>query len=276
MSLNSFNSRGILEVGDASYNIYRLGAVPGLERLPYSLKVLAENLLRTEDGANITTEHIDALANWDPNAQPNIEIQFTPARVIMQDFTGVPCVVDLATMREAVTALGGDPNKVNPLSPAEMVIDHSVILDVFGRADALGTIEADVGAAAGDRHLVTHRCGRLPVEGHVADGDRRAGFGTEAFELVFHAEAIEPVGEVAHRFVVGELRLRDPSFGTFSPHDETALDGRIRQHRESAVVDGDRSDDLPSGLLFRLRRTVFGDHLGQGEGELAQSVVTHR
>ena len=136
MSINSFGARGTLEVGDESYEIFRLKAVPGTEKLPYSLKVLAENLLRTEDGANITTEHIDALANWDPNAQPNIEIQFTPARVIMQDFTGVPCVVDLATMREAVTALGGDPNKVNPLSPAEMVIDHSVILDVFGRADA--------------------------------------------------------------------------------------------------------------------------------------------
>ena len=136
VSINSFGARGTLEVGDESYEIFRLNAVPGTEKLPYSLKVLAENLLRTEDGANITEEHINALANWDPSAQPNIEIQFTPARVIMQDFTGVPCVVDLATMREAVTALGGDPNKVNPLSPAEMVIDHSVILDVFGRADA--------------------------------------------------------------------------------------------------------------------------------------------
>src|SRR5690606_33335078 len=114
-----------------------LSAVPGTEKLPYSLKVLAENLLRTEDGANITADHIRAIANWDPSADPSIEIQFTPARVIMQDFTGVPCVVDLATMREAVTDLGGDPNKVNPLSPADMVIDHSVILDYFGRADAL-------------------------------------------------------------------------------------------------------------------------------------------
>ncbi|CAJ1499071.1 aconitate hydratase [[Mycobacterium] kokjensenii] len=135
-SVNSFGARNTLTVGDQSYEIYRLDAVPGTEKLPYSLKVLAENLLRTEDGANITKEHINAIANWDPNAEPSIEIQFTPARVIMQDFTGVPCVVDLATMREAVTALGGDPNKVNPLSPAEMVIDHSVILDVFGTADA--------------------------------------------------------------------------------------------------------------------------------------------
>ncbi|QKT07206.1 aconitate hydratase [Gordonia sp. X0973] len=136
MSIDSFGARGTLEVGDKSYEIFRINKVKGTERLPYSLKVLAENLLRTEDGANITTEHIQALGDWDPNADPSIEIQFTPARVLMQDFTGVPCVVDLATMREAVSALGGDPNKVNPLSPAEMVIDHSVILDVFGRADA--------------------------------------------------------------------------------------------------------------------------------------------
>jgi aconitate hydratase len=136
VSIDSFGARGTLEVGDKSYEIFRINTVKGIERLPYSLKVLAENLLRTEDGANITKDHIEALGNWDPSADPSIEIQFTPARVLMQDFTGVPCVVDLATMREAVAALGGDPNKVNPLSPAEMVIDHSVILDVFGRADA--------------------------------------------------------------------------------------------------------------------------------------------
>ncbi len=135
-SVNSFGARDTLTVGDNSYEIYRLDAVPGTEKLPYSLKVLAENLLRTEDGANITKEHIEAIANWDPSAEPSIEIQFTPARVLMQDFTGVPCIVDLATMREAVATLGGDPNKVNPLSPAEMVIDHSVILDVFGNAGA--------------------------------------------------------------------------------------------------------------------------------------------
>ena len=135
-SVNSFGARDTLKVGDNSYQIYRLDAVPGTEKLPYSLKVLAENLLRSEDGANITADHIRAIANWDPEANPSTEIQFTPARVIMQDFTGVPCVVDLATMREAVTDLGGDPNKVNPLAPAELVIDHSVIADVFGRADA--------------------------------------------------------------------------------------------------------------------------------------------
>ncbi|WP_425003999.1 aconitate hydratase AcnA [Mycolicibacterium sp. S3B2] len=134
--MNSFGARDTLEVGDNNYEIYRLDAVPGTEKLPYSLKVLAENLLRTEDGANITKDHIDAIANWDPSAEPSIEIQFTPARVVMQDFTGVPCIVDLATMREAVGDLGGDIDKVNPLAPAELVIDHSVIVDVFGSADA--------------------------------------------------------------------------------------------------------------------------------------------
>ena len=132
--MNSFGARDTLKVGDNSYQIYRLDAVPGTEKLPYSLKVLAENLLRTEDGANITKDHIEAIANWDPEADPSIEIQFTPARVIMQDFTGVPCIVDLATMREAVGDLGGDPEKVNPLAPADLVIDHSVIVDVFGNA----------------------------------------------------------------------------------------------------------------------------------------------
>ncbi|MDO5066260.1 MAG: aconitate hydratase AcnA [Propionibacteriaceae bacterium] len=136
MSVNSFKAKSSLEVGGTTYEIFRIDAVEGHEKLPYSLKVLLENLLRTEDGANITAEDIRALGNWDATAEPNHEIQFTPARVIMQDFTGVPCVVDLATMREAVTALGGDPAKVNPLSPAEMVIDHSVIAEVFGIANA--------------------------------------------------------------------------------------------------------------------------------------------
>lgn len=134
--IDTFSAKGTLNVGGTDYEIYRLSAVEGLERLPYSLKVLAENLLRTEDGANITADHIKALANWDPKADPSTEIQFTPARVIMQDFTGVPCVVDLATMREAVADLGGDPTAINPLAPAELVIDHSVQIDVFGRPDA--------------------------------------------------------------------------------------------------------------------------------------------
>ncbi|WP_369373792.1 aconitate hydratase AcnA [Promicromonospora sp. Populi] len=135
-TVDTFGSKGTLEVSGKSYEIFRLSAVEGVDRLPYSLKILAENLLRTEDGANITADHVRAVASWDPDAQPDTEIQFTPARVIMQDFTGVPCVVDLATMREAVAALGGDATKVNPLAPAEMVIDHSVQIDVAGRADA--------------------------------------------------------------------------------------------------------------------------------------------
>ncbi|MGR3934027.1 aconitate hydratase AcnA [Streptomyces sp. BRA346] len=136
VSANSFDARSTLQVGDESYEIFRLDKVEGAARLPYSLKVLLENLLRTEDGANITADHIRALGGWDSQAQPNQEIQFTPARVIMQDFTGVPCVVDLATMREAVKELGGDPAKINPLAPAELVIDHSVIADKFGTNDA--------------------------------------------------------------------------------------------------------------------------------------------
>ncbi|WP_061962215.1 aconitate hydratase AcnA [Demequina flava] len=137
MSENTLGAKATLNVDDKAYEIYRLGAVPGLEKLPFSLKVLAEALLRTEDGANITADHVQALASWDPQAAPDTEIQFTPARVVMQDFTGVPCVVDLATMREAVVELGGDPAVINPLAPAEMVIDHSVVIDVFGRKDAL-------------------------------------------------------------------------------------------------------------------------------------------
>ena len=135
-SVDTFGSQGVLEVGGRTYEIFRLAAVEGTARLPYSLKVLAENLLRTEDGADITAEHVRAIAAWDPDAQPDTEIQFTPGRVIMQDFTGVPCVVDLATMREAVAELGGDPAQINPLAPAEMVIDHSVQIDVAGRPDA--------------------------------------------------------------------------------------------------------------------------------------------
>ncbi|MGO2791731.1 aconitase family protein, partial [Microbacterium gubbeenense] len=136
-TVNSFGAKSTLTVGSTDYEIYRLDAVEGYDKLPFSLKVLLENLLRTEDGANVTREQIEALGAWDANADPNTEIQFTPARVVMQDFTGVPCIVDLATMREAVTSLGGDPDKINPLSPAELVIDHSVIADLFGRDDAL-------------------------------------------------------------------------------------------------------------------------------------------
>src|ERR1700755_946362 len=139
-SQDSAGAKGSLEVGDRRYQIHRLSAVTGdgldVESLPYSLKVLLENLLRTEDGANITADDLRALAAWDAEAEPDKEIQFTPARVIMQDFTGVPCIVDLATMREAMADLGGDATKINPLAPAELVIDHSVIADVFGTEGA--------------------------------------------------------------------------------------------------------------------------------------------
>ncbi|HEY5334998.1 MAG TPA: aconitate hydratase [Mycobacteriales bacterium] len=133
---DSFSAKSTLTVGDASYEIFRLDAVDGADRLPFSLKVLLENLLRHEGGVHVSADDVRALAAWDPKAEPSTEIQFTPARVLMQDFTGVPCIVDLAAMREAMSDLGGDPSKINPLSPAELVIDHSVIADVFGRADA--------------------------------------------------------------------------------------------------------------------------------------------
>ncbi|MDQ1556272.1 MAG: aconitate hydratase [Actinomycetota bacterium] len=136
-AINSFGSKDTLTVGSTDYEVFRIDKVAGYEKLPFSLKVLLENLLRTEDGANVTKDQIEALGSWVPTADPDTEIQFTPARVVMQDFTGVPCIVDLATMREAVAALGGDPTKINPLAPAELVIDHSVIADLFGTENAL-------------------------------------------------------------------------------------------------------------------------------------------
>ncbi|MEO6886141.1 MAG: aconitate hydratase AcnA, partial [Jatrophihabitantaceae bacterium] len=135
-SKNSFGSRRQLQVGQTSYDYFAIDAVDGSPRLPFSLKVLLENLLRNEDGKNVTAAQIRALANWRPEAEPDTEIQFTPARVILQDFTGVPAVVDLATMREAVVELGGDATKINPLAPVELVIDHSVIADLFGTPDS--------------------------------------------------------------------------------------------------------------------------------------------
>ena len=136
MSKNSLGTKKKLTVSGKDFEIFDISSIEGAKDLPFSLKILLENLLRTEDGANITTEHIKALAQWDPSIEPDTEIQFTPARVVMQDFTGVPCIVDLATMREAIVDLGGDPSKVNPLAPAELVIDHSVIADVFGTKDS--------------------------------------------------------------------------------------------------------------------------------------------
>ena len=139
MSDNSFDARADLEVGGRTYEIYRLDALQrshDVARLPYSLKVLLENLLRNEDGVGVRREDIEALASWDANAEPSQEMAFTPARVLMQDFTGVPAVVDLAAMRDAMADMGGEPSKINPLVPAELVIDHSVQVDVFGTRDA--------------------------------------------------------------------------------------------------------------------------------------------
>ena len=136
MSKDSFGTKQQLDVDGRKYEIFDITKLPNAATLPFSLKILLENLLRTEDGANITAAQIEALANWNPESQPETEIQFTPARVIMQDFTGVPCVVDLATMREAIAELGGDPARVNPLAPAELVIDHSVIADTYGAKDS--------------------------------------------------------------------------------------------------------------------------------------------
>ena len=143
MSDNSFGALDQLEVGGKSYDIFRIDRIEGSQRLPYSLKVLLENLLRTEDGHMVTAEQIRALAAWDPNNEVNSEIQFTPARVLMQDFTGVPCVVDLVAMRDAMTNFEGDPQRINPLIPTDLVIDHSVIADVFGRPDAF-KVNADL------------------------------------------------------------------------------------------------------------------------------------
>jgi Aconitase family (aconitate hydratase) len=158
-SVNSFGARDTLKVGDKSYQIYRLAAVPNTEKLPYSLKVLAENLLRNEDGSNITKDHIEAIANWDPKAKPSIEIQYTPARVVMQDFTGVPCIVDLATMREAIGDLGGNPDKVNPLAPAGPTPSSAT-----SRSSTSATASATSSCVGGKAHSTTSRwCRRAPA-----------------------------------------------------------------------------------------------------------------
>src|SRR5262245_34871753 len=136
---DEFGTRGTLEVGGVRYAMHRLDALAGrVERLPFSLRVLLENLLRRQDGRSVTREHVEAVLSWDPARQPDREIPFMPARVILQDFTGVPCVVDLAAMRDAMQRLGGDPKRINPLQPVDLVIDHSVQVDVFGTPEAFG------------------------------------------------------------------------------------------------------------------------------------------
>jgi len=151
---NSFNARTTLSSGGRTYDIWSLAALPKdkVARLPYSLKILLENLLRFEDGVNVTRADIDALLNWDPAATPSYEIAFTPARVILQDFTGVPCVVDLAAMRDAIVKLGGDAERVNPLAPAELVIDHSVQVDEYGKANSLAANTAIEFSRNGERY----------------------------------------------------------------------------------------------------------------------------
>jgi aconitate hydratase len=138
--LNSFNARARFTAGERSYDLFRLDALADrfdVERLPYSLKILLENLLRNEDGVNVRAADVEALAGWDPQAHPSREIAFSPARILMQDFTGVPAVVDLAAMRDAMAELGGDPSEINPGVPVDLVIDHSIVADVVGRPDAI-------------------------------------------------------------------------------------------------------------------------------------------
>ncbi len=151
---DSLKTRSTLKVKDRTYEIYDLAALPAqkLARLPFSLKILLENLLRFEDGVNVTRADIEALLDWDPQAQPSHEISFTPARVILQDFTGVPCVVDLAAMREAIVKLGGQAEQVNPLAPVELVIDHSVQVDEYGSSRALAANTAIEFARNGERY----------------------------------------------------------------------------------------------------------------------------
>jgi aconitate hydratase len=170
MADNSFDARAELSVGDRRFEIYRLDALQSkfdVARLPFSLKVLLENLLRNEDGVGVRKEDVEALASWDHNAQPSKEIAFTPARVVLQDFTGVPCVVDLAAMRDAMAELGGDPAKINPLVPVELVIDHSVQVDVFGTRDAF-RINAEKEFERNKERYAFLRWGQTAFEGFKA------------------------------------------------------------------------------------------------------------
>jgi aconitate hydratase len=170
MADNSFDARSELQVGDRTFEIYRLDALQSkydVARLPFSLKVLLENLLRNEDGVGVRKEDVEALASWDHQADPSKEIAFTPARVVLQDFTGVPCVVDLAAMRDAMAELGGDPAKINPLVPVELVIDHSVQVDVFGTRDAF-RINAEKEFERNKERYAFLRWGQTAFEGFKA------------------------------------------------------------------------------------------------------------
>src|ERR1017187_6118118 len=256
MTANSFGSRAALKVADKQYEIYRLDAVDGSDTLPYSLKILLENLLRNEDGVNITAGHVRALAQWDPLSEPGTEIQFTPARVILQDLTGVPAVVDLAAMREAMQALGGDPTKINPLITAELVIDHSVVADVFGRPDAftrnveiefernherfqflgwgVGGIEAEAAMLGQPISMLIPKVAGFRLTGELPSGATATDLVLTITELLrkhgvvgkfveFHGDGVAAV-PVANRATIGNM---SPEFGStcaIFPIDQHTLD----------------------------------------------------
>src|SRR5690349_21297803 len=237
MAENSFDARAELEVGGRTYEIYRLDALQSkfdVARLPFSLKVLLENLLRNEDGVGVRAEDIEALASWDHNAEPSKEIAFTPARVVLQDFTGVPCVVDLAAMRDAMADLGGDPAKINPLVPVELVIDHSVQVDVFGTRDAF----------------------RINAEKEFERNQERYAFlrwGQGAFEGF---KAVPPDTGIVH-----QVNLEYLSRVVFTS-DETAHDGPVQAYPDT-LVGTDSHTTMINGL------GVLGWGVGGIEAEAA-------
>src|SRR5215210_2559487 len=237
MADNSFDARSELQVGDRAFEIYRLDALQSkfdVARLPFSLKVLLENLLRNEDGVGVRKEDVEALASWDHQAEPSKEIAFTPARVVLQDFTGVPCVVDLAAMRDAMADLGGDPAKINPLVPVELVIDHSVQVDVFGTRDAF----------------------RINAEKEFERNKERYAFlrwGQTAFEGF---KAVPPDTGIVH-----QVNLEFLSRVVFTS-DETAHDGPVQAYPDT-LVGTDSHTTMVNGL------GVLGWGVGGIEAEAA-------
>ncbi|MEX1164993.1 MAG: aconitate hydratase [Nitriliruptor sp.] len=257
MTRDSFGAKDHLEVDDRTYEIFRLDAVEGAERLPFSLKVLLENLLRTEDGQNTTADDIRALAAWDAAAEPSTEIQFTPARVILQDFTGVPAVVDLAAMREAMRDLGGDPSRINPLVPAELVIDHSVVADAFGTSDAL-QINIDLDYGRNRERYAFLRWGQTAFEGfkvvppgtgivhqvnieHLA----RVVFGNERADGLPQAYPDTLVGTDSHTTMVNGLGVL--GWGVGGIEAEAAMLGQSVSMLIPSVVGFKLSGQLPDG-----------------------------
>src|SRR6476661_9177722 len=237
MSQNSFGARDTLRVGGSDHEIFRLDALQqrfDVARLPFSLKVLLENLLRTEGNGSVEAADIEALASWNAKAEPEAEIAFTPARVVMQDFTGVPAVVDLAAMRDAMAELGGDPSKINPLVPAELVIDHSVQVDVFGTRDAF----------------------RINAEKEFERNKERYAFlrwGQGAFEGF---KAVPPDTGIVH-----QVNLEYLSRVVFTS-DETAHDGPVQAYPDT-LVGTDSHTTMINGL------GVLGWGVGGIEAEAA-------